>query len=97
MLAKQSVPAQIPLTCYSTKDASLYCFGEHFSGPNWFTRLKRNVAILSVLDADGNCPWAAKRGPKHLFKRSISCWMATSSISGLVGFSWFALKGCILQ
>ncbi|CAL1129280.1 unnamed protein product [Cladocopium goreaui] len=36
-------------------DANLYCFGEHFSGPNWFTRLKRNVAILSVIDADGNC------------------------------------------
>ncbi|CAJ1438419.1 unnamed protein product [Effrenium voratum] len=38
----------------SNLDASLYCFGEHFSGPNWFTRLKRNVAILSVADADGN-------------------------------------------
>eukprot|EP00434_Breviolum_minutum_P040758 symbB.v1.2.036236.t1/scaffold5068.1/size31258/2 len=43
------------LDFYFFSDASLYCFGEHFSGPNWFTRLKRNVAILSVLDADGNC------------------------------------------
>eukprot|EP00913_Durusdinium_trenchii_P010776 g10109.t1 len=43
------------LDFYFFSDASLYCFGEHFSGPNWFTRLKRNVAILSVSDADGNC------------------------------------------
>ena len=50
------------------EDASLYCFGEHFSGPNWFTRLKRNVAILSVADADGNSfpakkPEAARHSP----------------------------------
>ena len=44
------------LDFYFFSDASLYCFGEHFSGPNWFTRLKRNVAILSVQDADGNGP-----------------------------------------
>lgn len=43
------------LDFYFFSDANLYCFGEHFSGPNWFTRLKRNVAILSVIDADGNC------------------------------------------
>mmetsp|Transcript_45851 Transcript_45851/g.107183 ORF Transcript_45851/g.107183 Transcript_45851/m.107183 type:complete len:420 (+) Transcript_45851:47-1306(+) len=41
------------LDFYFFSDASLYCFGEHFSGPNWFTRLKRNVAILSVSDGDG--------------------------------------------
>lgn len=35
---------------YLFSDASLYCFGEHYCGPNWFTRLKRNVAILSVQD-----------------------------------------------
>eukprot|EP00933_Yihiella_yeosuensis_P061280 TRINITY_DN64085_c0_g1_i1.p1 TRINITY_DN64085_c0_g1~~TRINITY_DN64085_c0_g1_i1.p1 ORF type:complete len:422 (-),score=88.11 TRINITY_DN64085_c0_g1_i1:92-1357(-) len=41
------------LDFYFFSDASLYCFGEHFSGPNWFTRLKRNVAILSVFDSEG--------------------------------------------
>lgn len=41
------------LDFYFFSDASLYCFGEHFSGPNWFTRLKRNVAILTVFDTDG--------------------------------------------
>ncbi|CAE8650348.1 unnamed protein product, partial [Polarella glacialis] len=41
------------LDFYFFSDASLYCFGEHFSGPNWFTRLKRNVAILTVCDATG--------------------------------------------
>eukprot|EP00435_Cladocopium_sp_Y103_P060316 s936_g22.t1 len=45
--------AKVPQALQSA-DANLYCFGEHFSGPNWFTRLKRNVAILSVIDADGN-------------------------------------------
>jgi len=39
------------LDFYFFSDASLYCFGEHYSGPNWFTRLKRNVAILLVQDA----------------------------------------------
>ena len=48
------------------EDANLYCFGEHFSGPNWFTRLKRNVAILSVIDADGNC---------HLDRASCQFWI----------------------
>lgn len=42
------------LDFYFFSDASIYCFGEHFSGPNWFTRLKRNIAILMVHDADGN-------------------------------------------
>lgn len=35
---------------YFFSDAGKYCFGEHYSGPNWFTRLKRNVAILVVFD-----------------------------------------------
>jgi len=39
------------LDFYFFSDASLYCFGEHYSGPNWFTRLKRNVAIVRVRDA----------------------------------------------
>jgi hypothetical protein len=43
------------LDFYFFSDASLYSFGEHVSGPNWFTRLKRNVAILSVSDTDGSC------------------------------------------
>lgn len=37
------------LDFYFFSDASKYCFGERYSGPNWFTRLKRNVAILEVL------------------------------------------------
>mmetsp|Transcript_78681 Transcript_78681/g.163614 ORF Transcript_78681/g.163614 Transcript_78681/m.163614 type:complete len:506 (-) Transcript_78681:186-1703(-) len=41
------------LDFYFFSDASLYCFGEHYSGPNWFTRLKRNVAILLVRDVSG--------------------------------------------
>lgn len=41
------------LDFYFFSDASLYCFGEHYSGPNWFTRLKRNIAILMVDDAEG--------------------------------------------
>lgn len=67
------------LDFYFFSDASLYCFGEHFSGPNWFTRLKRNVAILSINDTEGKCiynsfavsgehktpgaPMAPERGP----------------------------------
>lgn len=42
------------LDFYFFSDASIYCFGEHFSGPNWFTRLKRNIAIFMVHDAAGN-------------------------------------------
>lgn len=34
-------------------DAGLYDFGEHTAGPNLFTRLKRNVAILLVRDSQG--------------------------------------------
>jgi hypothetical protein len=34
-------------------DSGLYDFGEHCSGPNLFTRLRRNVAILLIHDADG--------------------------------------------
>jgi len=34
-------------------DAGLYDFGEHGSGPNLFTRLRRNVAILRVQDCNG--------------------------------------------
>jgi hypothetical protein len=41
------------LDFYFFSDASLYCFGEHYSGPNWFTRLKRNIAILTVHDSEG--------------------------------------------
>lgn len=41
------------LDFYFFSDASLYCFGEHYSGPNWFTRLKRNIAILTVNDQQG--------------------------------------------
>jgi len=42
------------LDYYFFTDASIYCFGEHFSGPNWFTRLKRNIAIFLVHDENGN-------------------------------------------
>lgn len=42
------------LDFYFFTDASIYCFGEHFSGPNWFTRLKRNIAIFMVHDDAGN-------------------------------------------
>lgn len=38
---------------YFFTDASLYCFGDRLSGPNWFARLKRNVAILHVTDQAG--------------------------------------------
>merc|ERR1719356_1034654 len=41
------------LDFYFFSDASLYCFGEHFSGPNWFTRLKRNIAILMIHNRAG--------------------------------------------
>ncbi|CAK0796941.1 unnamed protein product [Prorocentrum cordatum] len=41
------------LDFYFFSDASRFCFGEHFSGPNWFTRLKRNIAILTVKNASG--------------------------------------------
>jgi len=34
-------------------DASLYCFGDYASGPNWFVRPRRNVAILLARSADG--------------------------------------------
>lgn len=34
-------------------DSGLYDFGEHCSGPNLFTRLRRNVAILNIHDVDG--------------------------------------------
>lgn len=34
-------------------DSGLYDFGEHCSGPNLFTRLRRNVAILLVKDVRG--------------------------------------------
>merc|ERR1712226_1719245 len=47
------------LDFYFFSDASLYCFGEHDSGPNWFTRLKRNVAILLVRDDAGHCVYNA--------------------------------------
>jgi hypothetical protein len=52
----------IPSTCegyrrimsfYFFTDASLYFFGDYPSGPNWFVRLKRNVAILRVQDEAG--------------------------------------------
>lgn len=42
------------LDFYFFTDASSFCFGEHFSGPNWFTRLKRNIAILTVDDKLGS-------------------------------------------
>ena len=38
------------------------------------------MAILSVLDADGNCPWAEKRARKPVFKHSISCWKAMTGM-----------------
>lgn len=38
---------------YFFTDASLYFFGDYTSGPNWFVRLKRNVAILLVQDVSG--------------------------------------------
>lgn len=39
---------------YFFSDAAKYCFGENYSGPNWFTRLKRNVAILAIYDSSSN-------------------------------------------
>merc|ERR1711924_98247 len=39
------------LDFYFFSDANVYCFGENFSGPNWFTRLKGDVAIISVFDS----------------------------------------------
>merc|ERR1712107_551373 len=47
------------LEFYFFSDASLYCFGEHYSGPNWFTKLKRNIAILSVQDTAGRSSYEA--------------------------------------
>merc|ERR1711948_23315 len=47
------------LEFYFFSDASIYCFGEHYSGPNWFTRLKRNVAILQVHNAAGQIVYNA--------------------------------------
>mmetsp|Transcript_66032 Transcript_66032/g.185870 ORF Transcript_66032/g.185870 Transcript_66032/m.185870 type:complete len:388 (-) Transcript_66032:299-1462(-) len=41
------------LDFYFFSDASKYCFEEHYSGPNWFTRLKRNIAIFAVADGEG--------------------------------------------
>eukprot|EP00929_Paragymnodinium_shiwhaense_P100325 TRINITY_DN62577_c1_g2_i1.p1 TRINITY_DN62577_c1_g2~~TRINITY_DN62577_c1_g2_i1.p1 ORF type:complete len:748 (-),score=124.36 TRINITY_DN62577_c1_g2_i1:104-2347(-) len=38
---------------YFFTDAGLYFFGDYPSGPNWFVRLKRNVAILLVQDESG--------------------------------------------
>lgn len=38
---------------YFFTDAGLYFFGDYPSGPNWFVRLKRNVAILLVRDRGG--------------------------------------------
>jgi len=38
---------------YFFTDAGLYFFGDYPSGPNWFVRLKRNVAILLVRDSAG--------------------------------------------
>lgn len=38
---------------YFFTDAGLYFFGDYPSGPNWFVRLKRNVAILLVRDNAG--------------------------------------------
>jgi len=39
---------------YFFTDAGLYFFGDYPSGPNWFVRLKRNVAILLVRDSAGH-------------------------------------------
>lgn len=39
---------------YFFTDAGLYFFGDYPSGPNWFVRLKRNVAILMVRDVGGH-------------------------------------------
>jgi len=39
---------------YFFTDAGLYFFGDYPSGPNWFVRLKRNVAILLVRDKAGH-------------------------------------------
>jgi len=39
---------------YYFTDAGLYSFGDYLSGPNWFVRLKRNVAILLVKDTSGS-------------------------------------------
>ncbi|CAK0903482.1 unnamed protein product [Prorocentrum cordatum] len=49
------------LDFYFFSDAGQYCFGEHFSGPNWFTRLKRNMAILAVEDASGRGMYRLRR------------------------------------
>mmetsp|Transcript_71384 Transcript_71384/g.167230 ORF Transcript_71384/g.167230 Transcript_71384/m.167230 type:complete len:466 (+) Transcript_71384:53-1450(+) len=38
---------------YFFTDAALYFFGDYPSGPNWFVRLKRNIAILLVSDKSG--------------------------------------------
>lgn len=38
---------------YFFTDAGLYFFGDYTSGPNWFVRLKRNIAILLVQDVSG--------------------------------------------
>ncbi|CAE7205624.1 HCc2, partial [Symbiodinium sp. CCMP2456] len=38
---------------YFFTDAALYFFGDYPSGPNWFVRLKRNIAILRVSDRAG--------------------------------------------
>eukprot|EP00931_Biecheleriopsis_adriatica_P042739 TRINITY_DN2437_c0_g1_i1.p1 TRINITY_DN2437_c0_g1~~TRINITY_DN2437_c0_g1_i1.p1 ORF type:complete len:577 (+),score=125.16 TRINITY_DN2437_c0_g1_i1:25-1731(+) len=39
---------------YFFTDAGLYFFGDYPSGPNWFVRLKRNVAILLVRNNRGD-------------------------------------------
>lgn len=44
---------------YFFTDAGLYFFGDYPSGPNWFVRLKRNVAILLVVDAAGKVAYNA--------------------------------------
>lgn len=41
------------LDFYFFTDAGLYYFGDYTSGPNWFVRLKRNIAILLVQDVSG--------------------------------------------
>mmetsp|Transcript_48092 Transcript_48092/g.127324 ORF Transcript_48092/g.127324 Transcript_48092/m.127324 type:complete len:411 (-) Transcript_48092:310-1542(-) len=38
---------------YFFTDAGRYYFGDYLSGPNWFARLRRNVAILLVRDMHG--------------------------------------------
>lgn len=47
------------LDFYFFSDAGRFCFGEHFSGPNWFTRLKRNIAIFKVEDDQGRVVYNA--------------------------------------